>query len=264
MKTIIFDGKAFAKKREEELAKKIVKLKKHPVMATIIVGELPASRLYVDLKRQAAERVGAEMDVYEYHAIISHDELVSRMNHLNKDKTIHGMMIQLPLPETLKDKTHDIIHHIPANRDVDGLRDNSPYVHATARAVLSILAEARKKVKIANDDYVVVIGARGMVGRSVVSELTKMGFEVGTELDEAKNAKVLISATGKPEMIGADNVKNGAIVIDVGSPRGDVDPSASLAASFFTPVPGGVGPVTVVSLLENLAEAASWLGSKRP
>lgn len=254
---IIFDGKAFARKREDELYRKIHKLKVKPVMATILVGEDEASKLYVNLKQKAAERVGAEMDIYEFPATISHDQLVAKLNHLNHDKTIHGMMIQLPLPPSLKEKTHDIVHHIPAVRDVDGLRDNSPFVHATAKAIISILSEAGKKVKISPDDYVVVVGASGMVGKSVVNELTKMGFEVGTGLAEAKSAKILISTTGSPGVITKEYVQKGAVVIDVGSPKGDVDfPGVEPKASFITPVPGGVGPVTVVSLLENLYEAA--------
>jgi methylenetetrahydrofolate dehydrogenase (NADP+)/methenyltetrahydrofolate cyclohydrolase len=196
------------------------------------------------------------MDVYEFPATITHDELVARINHLNRDKTIHGMMIQLPLPGKLREKTEDILQHIPASRDVDGLRESSPFVPATARAVLSILDEAKKHVKVGPDDYVVVVGANGMVGKSVVSELTKAGFEVGSELSEAKNAKVLISATGSPGIIGPEHVKKGAIVIDVGSPRGDVAHKVYKKAGFITPVPGGVGPVTVVSLLENLVEAS--------
>ena len=162
----------------------------------------------------------------------------------------------MPLPEGLKNKTHDIIHHIPAGRDIDGLRDNSPFVPATTRAVLSILGESKKHVAISPDDYVVVIGAKGMVGGSLVSELTKFGYEVGTELSEAKNAKIIISATGSPGIIKAEHVKKGAVVIDVGSPHGDVVHDVHEKAGFVTPVPGGVGPVTVVSLLENLVEAA--------
>lgn len=254
--TIIFDGQSFARKKEDELYHKIEKLKVTPVMATILVGENPASKLYVSLKQKAAERVGARMDVYEFPDSVSHDELVLRINHLNQDKTIHGMMIQLPLPESLKDKTNDIVHHIAKTRDVDGLRDDSVFMPATTRAIFSILGEAQKHVKFSTDDYVVVVGAKGMVGRSLVSELTKLGYEVGTELSEAKNAKIVISATGSPEVITAEHISKGAVVIDVGSPKGDVLFSeVKDKASFVTPVPGGVGPVTVVSLLENLVEA---------
>lgn len=254
---IVFDGKAFAHKKEHALYHKIEKLKTKPVMATILVGDDPASKLYVSLKQKAAERLGAEMDIYQFPASITHDELVLRINRLNRDKTIHGMMIQLPLPPGMKENTHDIVHHIPASRDVDGLRESSPFVHATARAVLSILSEAKKKIKVSQDDYIVVVGATGMVGRRVVSELTKAGYEVGTTLSEAKNAKVLISATGKPGIVQAEHVKKGAIVIDVGAPRGDVKfDEVKDKASFITPVPGGVGPVTVISLLENLFQAA--------
>ena len=102
---IIFDGRAFARQKEDELYHKIEKLGVTPIMATILVGSELASKLYVNLKQKAAERVGVEMDVYEFPATITHDELVSRINHLNLDKNIHGMMIQLPLPASLKNKT---------------------------------------------------------------------------------------------------------------------------------------------------------------
>jgi len=263
---IIFDGKAFAHKKEDELYHKIEKLGVKPVIATILVGEDPASRLYVSLKQKAAERVGAEMDIYEYPENITEEELIFKINELSRDKTLTGIMLQLPLPGNLRNKTSHILAHIPFNKDVDGLRENSPFIPATTKAVLAILGEAEKKIKIGPDSYVVVLGAKGMAGRSLVAELTKLGYEVGAldkEIEannlikETTSAKILISATGMPNIITREYVKKGAVVIDVGSPKGDVNFSeVKDKVAFITPVPGGVGPVTVISLLENLAEAA--------
>lgn len=265
MKTTIFNGRAYARKKEDELYHEIGKLSKRPVIATIIVGDDPASKLYVNLKKKAALRIGAEMDVHEYPASISKDDLIKKINLLNNDKTLDGIMIQLPLPKSLKKYTDEVIDVILPEKDVDGLRENSPFTAATVRAVLSILNEAKKKAKITPDSYTVVVGAKGEVGSRLVEKLTGLGYEVGALdadvskknlIKETRSAKVIISATGKPDIITKDHVKKGVVIIDVGSPKGDVDfPEVKELASFITPVPGGVGPVTVVSLLENLVEA---------
>lgn len=267
MKPIVFDGKAFARVLEDELYHKIEKLSTRPTMATIIVGEDPASRLYVRLKREAAERVGAQMDVYELPAGISREDLIARINHLNKDNTIHGIMIQLPLPGHLDDEADHIIHHISKEKDVDGLREDSPFMPATVRAVISILDEAKKKIDIAPDAYIAVVGAKGEVGSKLVEVLSRSDYEVGglmrgmdeeTFKKETTSAKVIISATGNAGIIRGEHVSEGAIVVDVGSPKGDVlFDEVKNKASFITPVPGGVGPVTVVSLLENLVETVT-------
>lgn len=266
MKTIVFDGKAFARKIEDELYHKIEKLARRPVMATIIVGDDPASRLYVRLKKEAASRIGAQMDVYEYPENITKEDLIARMNRLNKDETLSGMMIQLPLPAHLKNDTMDIINHIPKHRDVDGLREDSPFMSATVCAVISILDVAKKKLGIAPDAYVAVVGAKGEVGRKLVEVLSRSDFEVGgltRDMDkdmfkkETLSAKVIISATGQPGIIGGEHVAKGAVVIDVGSPKGDINyEEVRSKASFITPVPGGVGPVTIACLLKNLVGAS--------
>jgi methylenetetrahydrofolate dehydrogenase (NADP+)/methenyltetrahydrofolate cyclohydrolase len=262
---IIFDGKAYARKQEDLLYHKIGKLSKKPSMAAILVGGDPASKLYVSLKQKAAERVGIEMDVYEFPTHISKSELIRKINHLNSDQTLDGIMIQLPLPGSLKKETDHIINHISPEKDVDGLRENSKFIPATVKAVLSILDDAKKKVHISPDAYTVVVGADGQVGRGIVEELSRLDYEVGafdvetSEKDlirETRAARVIISATGTADLITKDHIKKGAVVIDVGSPKGDVDfPQVKEVASFITPVPGGVGPVTVVSLLVNLVEA---------
>lgn len=266
MKTIIFDGKAFARKIEDELYHKIERLPKRPMMVTILVGEDPASKLYVKLKTEAAERIGAQMDVYEYPADIKVEDLIAKINHLNADKTLDGIMIQLPLPDHLKDETEHIVNHISKEKDVDGMREDSPFMPATVRAVISILDEAKKKIEIHPDSYIVVVGAKGEVGSRLVEFLSRYDYEVGaldkdTDLEtfvkELLSARVIISASGSVGVIKKDYVREGTVIIDVGSPKGDCELDVRTKAGFITPVPGGVGPVTVVSLLENLVEASA-------
>lgn len=265
MNPIIFDGKALARKIEDELYHKVQKLGTRPVMATIIVGEDEASKIYVNLKKQAAERIGAQMDVYEYPMDITKDDLIARINHLNSDPTINGIMIQLPLPKKLKEDTELFINHISPEKDVDGMREDSPYTPATVKAVFTILEQAAKKISLAPDSYIVVVGAGGAVGRKLVHELSRADYEVGglteetdedTFTKELLSARVIISATGIPDLIKAEHVSPGAVVIDVGAPHGDVDYSeVKNKAGFITPVPGGVGPMTVASLMQNLVKA---------
>lgn len=266
MKTIIFNGKEFARKKELQLKKEVNKLKKQgitPKLVSVLVGDNPASTMYVSLKKKAAERIGDILDVRNWKQDAGYGNLIEEIKKLNKDKSIHGIMVQLPLPADLKVHTKEVVEAIDPKKDVDGLRDDSPFLHATAKAIVQI-------IKVANADVskkVCVIGAHGMVGRPLVKELKREGYEVSECHSTTKDLKdrtlaadILVSATGQNNLIKVDMVKDGAIVIDVGSPKGDIDfESVSKRAAFITPVPGGVGPVTIVSLLDNLLIAAKNL-----
>lgn len=250
--TIIFDGKKFAQEKEEELKAKVAKLKTKPKLVSILVGKNPASVLYTNLKQKAAQRVGINFEIKNLPPTISAIELTKIISDLNNDEKVNGIMVQLPLPSTLKQKTDFIVNHIDKNKDVDGLTKNSPFMPATTKAVIRIIPNREL-------NRVVVVGSKGMVGKSVIKELKNLKYNVvGVDQDEkdlkskTQTADLLISATGVPNLIKPDMVSEDVAIIDVGSPTGDVDPSASLRASFYTPVPGGVGPVTIVSLLENL------------
>ena len=259
--TIIFDGRQFTAGKEKFLKKEVKRLLArgvHPKLASIIVGDDPASKLYVNLKKKAAQRIGAELEVRSRKSEVGYRSLIGEIRRLNGDKTIYGIMVQLPLPLNIRHHTLDIINSIQSNKDVDGLRKDSIYVHPTAKAVLQIIKFAGPRCPAA----VCVVGATGMVGTPLVRELRKKGYKVigcNSKTKDLKSetlkADILVSATGSPGIISADMVKEGAVVIDVGSPRGDVDPSIGIKASFITPVPGGVGPVTISCLLENLLDA---------
>jgi len=263
----IFDGRRFAAEKEISLQNRVLGLKArgvYPKLASIIVGEDPASVLYVNLKKKAAERIGAELDIYKIPANVKLDDLILLIDTLNTDETVQGVMVQLPLPESLSSHKSQITNSIAPAKDVDGLRSDSIFLHPTSKAVMDILRLALKEQPLKGDPCkVVVVGATGMVGTPLVKELKSEGYEViecntnTTDLrGQSSQADIVISCAGVPNLIMDDMVKPGAIVIDVGSPRGDVDfELVSKKASFITPVPGGVGPVTISSLLENLISA---------
>lgn len=256
---VIFDGKAFAEKKILALDKKVALLKNrgiHPKLASILIGEDPASRLYVSLKKKKAEAIGAEMDVYFLKEKENIETILALIDSLNSDITVYGIMVQLPLPGNFtKEDREEIIGLIKKEKDVDGLRQDSPFVHPTAMATLQVIKEAVKQLKINNLRLsICVVGAMGMVGGALLKKIKKTNYKL---VEKTKEADILVSTTGSPNIIKVEMVKKGAVVIDVGSPKGDVDPEVSKVAGFLTPVPGGIGPVTISCLLENLIEASS-------
>lgn len=264
---IIFDGRAFAERKIEKLDREIAVLKNkgiHPKLASILVGEDPASKLYVGLKKKKAESVGAEMDIYYFKEDEALKNILFLINTLNHDPTVFGIMVQLPLPSTFSNsQKEEIISSIDSKKDVDGLREDSFFLHPTSKAVIDVINEAEKQVDYGIGSKVCVVGATGMVGKPLVGKLLKEGYEVVPCGQETKNLKektissdILISATGKCGIIKKDMVKKGALVIDVGSPQGDVERSVYDVAGFVTPVPGGIGPITIACLLENLVKAS--------
>jgi methylenetetrahydrofolate dehydrogenase (NADP+)/methenyltetrahydrofolate cyclohydrolase len=173
-------------------------------------------------------------------------------------------MIQMPLPGKLEEKRAEIVNVIHPEKDVDGLRKDSDYLHPTSKAVIDILHYAEGELSLkTGDSKVVVVGATGMVGAPLVHELKDEGYSVVECNSKTKNltkevlkGDVVISTTGIQGIIKEDMVKPEAIVIDVGSPRGDVNfYEVERKSAFITPVPGGVGPVTISCLLENLISA---------
>jgi methylenetetrahydrofolate dehydrogenase (NADP+)/methenyltetrahydrofolate cyclohydrolase len=169
-------------------------------------------------------------------------------------------MVQMPLPQDIRDKTFDIVSAIAAEKDVDGLAGKGRFLPATVKAILDILGEM--KVDVAGRK-VVVVGRSAIVGRPLAEELVRRGAQMTVAHSQTpdlgavtRKAEILISATGKPNLIKKDMVKPEAIVIDVGEPKGDVAHDVRKVASWITPVPGGVGPVTVACLMENVVECS--------
>jgi methylenetetrahydrofolate dehydrogenase (NADP+)/methenyltetrahydrofolate cyclohydrolase len=163
-------------------------------------------------------------------------------------------MVQLPLPLAIRHQTLTIIDSTNPKKDVDGLRDDSLFVHPTAMAVLQIIKEAKKLLIINHKPLTIcVVGATGMVGSALLREIKNTNYKL---VEKPEEADILVSATGSPNLIKTEMVKEGSMIIDVGSPKGDMDPSVYSKAGFYTPVPGGVGPVTISCLLENLIVSA--------
>lgn len=253
----IFDGKEFSLKKLEFLKKEVIGLKSKgifPHLASIIVGDNPASKLYVGLKKKAGEKIGIEVSIYYLPKSVKKEEILTLIKTLNEDKFINGIMLQLPLPENLSGLKDEIISLIDPEKDVDGLRLKSRFVHPTAMAVFQIIEFAKSSLKIQLKS-ITVVGQDGMVGKSLVKEIKNTKFKL---TNDSKEADIVVSATGKENLIKAYMIKSDAVIIDVGSPKGDVDfKDCQKLASFITPVPGGVGPVTITCLLENMVIACN-------
>lgn len=272
MVAIIFNGKSFVSQKESDLIKEIERLRGKnivPKLTSILVGDNPASVLYLNLKKKKAEKVGVAVDILKFETSVRFDELIHEIRKLNRDNSVHGIMIQLPLPSIFSKSQRDkIINAIAKKKDVDGLREDSPYLTPTVKAVLSALKEA-SNLSLKKDDpnkyKVVVVGYKGFEGRKIFKVFKDMGYDVeGVDKKtedlglRTKSADVLISATGSRGLITKDMLKKGAVVIDVGAPHGDVKlKEVSEKVAFISPVPGGVGPMTIYYLLENLTAAAA-------
>ncbi len=264
-KAFIFDGRAFAQRKEEKLLEMLGGLPRKPKLVAILVGENPESELYLKLKQRAAERLGIDFEFKKF-SDEQPQEVIGFVSEKNADPEVSGIVVELPLP-----KGFQILDSIRPSKDVDCLTSENlrllaegrpRFVPPTVKAVGEILKEAggvaQKKV--------VVVGGNGSVGKGILSYLKGAeGIDQETEdlASVTKNADVLISATGVGRLIKKEMVKPGAVVIDVGIEKkrdlgivGDVDfENVKKVASFITPVPGGVGPVTVVCLMENLIES---------
>ena len=261
----VFDGEALAKKKEGELKTKIERLKKQgkgAKLAVIVFSDDAAGKLYSALKQAASERVGIEFEEFNF-SDIDLEPVIKLIGRLNRDPKVTGIMIQRPGVSWGKSRGMDrvgfeawwvqLVKTIVPGKDVDGLRQGSRFVPATVKAVEAILNSLPSR-----DGKVVVVGSLGLVGRALVKKLGATGVDIETKDLGAitLEADVLISAAGQPNLITVEMVKDGAVVIDVGWPKGDVDFEAvKRQAAVITPVPGGVGPGTVVGLLENLVEA---------
>ena len=274
----ILDGKKLALKIEKEQKSKVSILRKKgiiPTLAVILIGEDEASKIYVSKKEEAASRVGVEVKLFKYKKNSKTSEIVSKIQKLNKDKSIHGILVQFPPPKGIDQEK--IIEAISPYKDVDGFHPlnwgklaykTEGLLPCTPAAVMELLDFYKISLK---GKEVVIIGKGKFVGKPLSimflnknSTLTVVHRSTKDLKFHTKNADILISAAGKPLLIKKEMVKNGVVVLDVGISRigkkiaGDVDfKEVSKVASFITPVPGGVGPVTVVMLLENVIKIAS-------
>jgi methylenetetrahydrofolate dehydrogenase (NADP+) / methenyltetrahydrofolate cyclohydrolase len=271
----IIDGKAVAARVKAELAAEIDALDRKPGLATILVGDDPASAVYVRMKREDSAEVGIQSFHHEPGGDVSAEELAGLIQALNADERVHGILLQLPLPAHLDQD--DFISLIDPGKDVDGLTTVNAglLMHArpealvpcTPAGVMELLAESDVDLSGAR---AVVVGRSILVGKPLVQLLLAANATVtqchSRTRDLAavcREADVLIAAVGSPGLVTADMVREGAVVIDVGTNRtddglvGDVDFDAvKELAGAITPVPGGVGPMTRAMLLVNAVKAA--------
>lgn len=277
----IIDGNALAKQVRSEIAQRTAQLKSKgilPGLAVLLVGEDPASQVYVRNKVKACEEAGMHSLLERLPADLSEEQLLKRIQELNEDKSIHGILVQLPLPKHLN--SHLVIESIAPEKDVDGfhvanagaLMIGDPLFRpCTPYGCMKMLESINYDIKGAR---AVVVGASNIVGKPMAMLLLQAGATVTICNSKTKDlsahtkeADILVVATGKPKMITGNMVKPGAIVIDVGINRlpdgklcGDVDfESVQQVAGAITPVPGGVGPMTITMLLLNTLEAAERL-----
>lgn len=257
---MIFDGKALAREIEERVRKQVQNLGVKPKIVSILVGEDPASELYTRLKKSASERCGIDFLIERLDARCQMKDVLEIVEKYGKDKSVTGVMVQLPLPEGLRGGIHKLLTAIPLTKDVDGLRwEESKIMPATVRAILAILDKIALESSVWNlESSFVVVGARGAVGRPLVHYLREWGKDVVEVEWDTPNPRdlivvgeVVISCTGKAGMVTGEMVRDGVVVIDVGSPRGDMAKDVYQKASVAVPSPGGVGPVTIACLMEN-------------
>ncbi len=287
MENKIIDGKAISEEIKKEVAKEVADMLDHgidaPHLAAIIVGDDAASQTYVASKEKACHAVGMTSSVYRLSGKTTEKELLELVDFLNKDTEIDGYIIQLPLPKHIDE--NKIINAISPEKDVDGFTSTNAgrlqlgmpcFVPATPNGIMELIK--RSGVETAGKN-VVVLGRSNIVGTPVAILMSRKGIDATVTLCHSKTqniaeicrqADILVAAIGKQGFVTADMVKAGAVVIDVGIHRiedatsqkgyricGDVDyDNVYKVASKITPVPGGVGPMTIVSLLMNTLKAA--------
>lgn len=272
---IILDGKMLRDKIFESLKAKLDKMHQKPTLAVILVGENPASQIYVRNKKKTAEKLGINSLSIEYPSDISEEELLNKIKELNSDEKVTAILVQLPLPAHIN--KNRIIDAILPQKDVDGLTPynlgklfsgEEPYVYpCTPKGILLLLDEYNIKLEGKN---IVVVGRSNLVGKPVAQMLLKRNATVTMCHSHTKNlseitktADIIVSAVGK-KVIGEKMLKSDCVVIDVGIFRdengkisGDVDfENVSKTAAYISPVPGGVGPMTIASLMLNTVELA--------
>jgi methylenetetrahydrofolate dehydrogenase (NADP+) / methenyltetrahydrofolate cyclohydrolase len=291
MPATLIDGKAIAGQIREELARKLWALKEkgiRPGLAVVLVGDNPASKVYVGMKEKSCIELGLHSETYRLKAETTREELLELINRLNADRKIHGILVQLPLPKHINEA--EILMTVSPEKDVDGFHPVNVgrlviglpcFRPCTPAGVHELLI--RSGVKLSGK-HVVVVGRSNIVGKPVANILLQKAPDADATVTVAhsrtanlpevvRSADVLVAAIGHPEMIRGEWLKPGAVVVDVGvnrvedpaAPRGyrlvgDVHfESAVQVASLITPVPGGVGPMTIVMLMANTVRSAELL-----
>lgn len=261
----ILDGKSLSERLSKSLAKDVRSLGVRPKLVIIQVGDMKESNSYIKKKMAFAKKVGALALHKRYPETISEREMIADIGKYNTDESVHGIMVQLPIPKKLN--SFKVVGAIVSRKDVDGLTGKS-FVPATTQGILTLLEHYKAAIK---GKRVVIVGDSELVGRPTAKALKASGASVALLSEKTANldkktklADILVVAVGKPNLIGPKHVAKGQTIIDVGitvkgkKVLGDVDyKNVKGLVRAITPVPGGVGPMTVYSLFENLFKAAS-------
>ena len=277
----IIHGKSIAEQMQAELAEKVAEFREvHgyvPGLAVILVGEDPASQVYVRNKHRACVKAGMYSEVLELAADTTEEELFSHIDRYNQDDKIHGLLVQFPVPKHLSQQR--IIERISPAKDVDGLSllnagslfaGGKGLVSCTPKGIIELIKRTGVQIE---GKHAVVVGRSNLVGKPVAMLLLNENATVSVCHSRTKDlakitsqADILVAAVGKPGCITGEHIKEGAVVIDVGTSRVDgklkgdvVFEEAMQKAGYVTPVPGGVGPMTITMLLYNTLEAAEML-----
>lgn len=277
MSAEVIYGKQLAEELRQEMKEEVSELHNHnihPKLVVVIIGEDPASMSYVKGKQRASEKIGLDSDLIELPESTSEKELLDLIDQLNQDQTVHGILVQLPLPDQIEDQK--VIESITPEKDVDGfhpinvgrlLTGQETFYPCTPYGIMVMLKRANITIE---GKHVVIVGRSNLVGKPVGQLLlnenatvTHCHSRTKNLRDHTKQADILIVAAGKAGLISGEDIAEGTVVIDVGVNRvdgkltGDVDfDSASEKASHITPVPKGVGPMTITMLLHNTIKAA--------
>jgi len=273
----LINGKEVAKKVRKELKSEVVKLKENginPKLAVVMVGNDPGSTVYVRNKSKACEKVGIEFEEFLYDENLSESELLNVIKKLNEDSTINGILLQSPVPKHID--INKAFRTIAPEKDVDGFNPvnvgnltigEDAFISCTPYGVIKMFEEYNIELEGKN---AVILGRSNIVGKPMIQCMLNKNATVTVCHSRTKNieeitkkADIVISAIGKPKFVKENMVKDGAVVIDVGINRledgsivGDVDfDEVSKKASYITPVPGGVGPMTIAMLLNNVVKA---------
>jgi len=269
---ILIEGKKISERILKELKDDIRNENLKPGLGVVLVGKDEASKIYVSLKEKAAKDVGINFQKFEFQEGVPEDNVLHKIEELNKNPYVHGIIVQLPLPGHLN--SDKIISSIDPGKDADGFSENSGFEPVLPKAVIKILESIpidTRRVASTPDKIAIILANSDIFGRKMKAALERKNIKADyvvaeknalqyySMLEKIKNADIVISATGKPKSITGKIIKEGAIIIDAGITRvedkvvGDVDlKSVKNKASYITPVPGGVGPVTIACLLENV------------
>lgn len=255
--TQVLDGKQLASKHERVLKQRVSEIVgRRPTVVSFCNSEDLGSVKYTEMKQKKAEDLGISFLTEFYLSNETKEKITKDIQNYNNASDVDGIMLQLPLPESLESSQDSILNLIDPKKDVDGLVKTSPFLPATIKGVIAILDEFVsdwRKMETA------VVGATGEMGGDIIAALKDLGLDPleisrrANNFSEIKKAELVISATGQQNLVTSDLIADGAILIDVG--LGDFDQECFKKASAYTPKVGGVGPMTVISLMENVVDS---------